>query len=132
MRLVVGANMGDVMTRVIEFDTLRKFQLIYDAVTVGAVIAQKQYQAENNRPIPFDKQRLLGKIIRKLKAISHDTGAGRTLNSMDGKIIDGRLELEQPEHEMIVNFYEKLDWTPAIMDEVVDVLDWFCAADKHE
>lgn len=122
------------MTRTIIFDSTRKFELIYNGIITGAAVAQAQYTKENNRPLPFDKQRVLGRLMRKLKSISHEPspGSARVLNTVGNDKPNVELTLDQQEHELVISFYEKVDWNPSIMDEVVDVLDWFSAADKVE
>ena len=114
------------MTRTVNFDSERRFELIYNGVMQGAIIAQQQYAKENQRPLPFDKQRLLARIVRKLKSISPTKPEDVTRRDF----IPGTLNFTQEEFDHIIMLYEKVDWVPSIVDEVVDVHEWFSSADK--
>ena len=117
------------MKRVLIFEgekAARRYTYIYEGFVIGGQRDEKK---------SFDVVRKEAKILDKLQAagVVQDgdgipgLGDKYTLNPESSPVV-----LTQPEHDLVKARLEATPWRTHLAPQVVDAVDWFCAAPQEE
>lgn len=119
------------MLRVLNFEgNQKRFDLLWEGWVFGTKAAQFRAKEPN-----VATSRLRAKISRKLKLVSTEGKRTIVQDIKHRELLDSAytsLQLEQPEHDLLVKTLEETEWSPESIDDAFDMIDWVSAADKKD